>query len=59
MDASKLNGMPNTQVPDDVQGVFADVEVSQPSLLQKSKLLASSRRTPRGGSVTKLRRESK
>ncbi|MFS8014636.1 hypothetical protein Hanom_Chr15g01346841 [Helianthus anomalus] len=51
--------MSNTQIPDDVQGVFADVEIFQPSLLQKSKPLASSRRTPGGGSVTKLRRESK
>ncbi|MFS7971168.1 hypothetical protein Hanom_Chr09g00829561 [Helianthus anomalus] len=51
--------MSNTQIPGDVQRVFADVRISQPSLLQKSKPLASSRRAPEGGSVTKLRRENK
>ncbi|MFS7965796.1 hypothetical protein Hanom_Chr09g00766391 [Helianthus anomalus] len=49
----------NTQIPCDVQRVFADVKITQASLLQKNKPLDLSRRAPGGGSVTKLRHENK
>ncbi|MFS7972586.1 hypothetical protein Hanom_Chr09g00846551 [Helianthus anomalus] len=51
--------MSNTQPPDDVGWIFADVESSCPCLLLNNKPLASPRGTPGGGSVTKLRRENK
>ncbi|KAF5758104.1 hypothetical protein HanXRQr2_Chr16g0725501 [Helianthus annuus] len=49
----------NTQLPADVSWIFGDVKSFYPCLLQKNKPLASPRGTPGGGSVTKLRRESK
>ncbi|KAJ0588356.1 hypothetical protein HanIR_Chr04g0173711 [Helianthus annuus] len=55
----RMAPMSNTQPPDDVGWIFADVESSCPCLLQNNKPLASPRGTPGGGSVTKLRRESK
>ncbi|MFS8032883.1 hypothetical protein Hanom_Chr17g01562901 [Helianthus anomalus] len=51
--------MSNTQIPDDVKWISANVKISFSSLLQKNKPLASSRRALEGGSLTKLRRENK